>query len=104
MENRRWLLRTTHGGRSAFVDPTGRSTDRFSPDFSWPAVEEVELHDGLSLFTRGGWLFGPISMALALLVLIASAASRWWLDVDMRREDDPRLTSPRDPPHASPRT
>ncbi|MBN1443510.1 MAG: hypothetical protein JXA90_12440, partial [Planctomycetes bacterium] len=101
VENRRWLLRATHGGFSAFVTPQGRSIDSFSPDFSWPEIEEVELRDRLSPFTRGGWLFGPICMGLALLIAIAALFPRCWRPADEEPEgDDPRLHTERDPPPA----
>lgn len=72
VENRRWLVRATRGGVSTVVSPWGETLRRAPPGLGWAGAENLALHSDLTLFSRWGWLFGPLSLLAAAAVLVVN--------------------------------
>jgi apolipoprotein N-acyltransferase len=74
VEHRRWLLRATSTGISAFVDATGRVVQRIGKDQRGVAVQEVPMMEGTTPYeVLGDW---PGWLALAIIAAVA-VWSRW---------------------------
>ncbi|HET7785807.1 MAG TPA: apolipoprotein N-acyltransferase [Myxococcales bacterium] len=74
IEHRRWLLRATSTGISAFVDATGRVLQRIGKNQRGVAVREVPMMEGTTPYeVLGDW---PGWLALAIVAWVA-AWSRW---------------------------
>src|SRR5262249_7356869 len=75
-EHRRWLLRATSTGISAFVDATGRVVKRIPANVRDTALESVPMLEGITVYERlGDW---PGWLSLAALALVG-AKSLWKL-------------------------
>ncbi len=84
VENRRTLIRAANTGISGFVLPTGTI---IAPTPLFTAAERtarVPLMNTESLFTRAGYLFGPLCLALAL----------WGIVITIRTNKHRRSTVP----------
>ncbi len=68
VETRRSLVRSANTGISAFVDPVGRITQSSEIFVTWAKSEEVKLMDLVTVYTRYGYLFGPICLGAAVLL------------------------------------
>lgn len=74
IEHRRWLLRATSTGISAFVDATGRVVTRIPPDVRGVAVRDVPMLQGTTVYeVAGDW---PGWAALAALAFVAARELR----------------------------
>src|SRR6267143_1322859 len=74
IEHRRWLLRATSTGISAFVDATGRVVTRIPPDVRGVAVRDVPMLQGTTVYQMvGDW---PGWAALGLLGLVTARELR----------------------------
>ena len=74
IEHRRWLLRATSTGISAFVDASGRVVTRIPADVRGVAVRDVPMLQGTTVYERAGdW---PGWTALGLLGFVAARALR----------------------------
>ncbi len=67
VEQRRWLVRATNSGISAFVDPNGRIVESTPVMKRATLVHEVALLTGGTVYSSVGWLFDWIC-ALAFVV------------------------------------
>jgi apolipoprotein N-acyltransferase len=69
IEHRRWLLRATSTGISAFVDATGRVLQRIDRNQRGVAVREVPMLQGTTLYeVLGPW---PGWLSLAVIAIVA---------------------------------
>src|SRR6267143_6580691 len=74
IEHRRWLLRATSTGISAFVDATGRVVTRIPADVRGVAVRDVPMLQGTTVYeVVGDW---PGWAALGLLGLVTARELR----------------------------
>ena len=74
IEHRRWLIRATSTGISAFVDAAGRVVSRIPADVRGVAVRDVPMLEGTTPYeVVGDW---PGWAALALLGFIAARELR----------------------------
>ena len=74
IEHRRWLLRATSTGVSAFVDATGRVVQRIGRNTQGVAVRDVPMLQGTTVYqVLGDW---PGWLSLAALALIGVRARR----------------------------
>lgn len=70
IEHRRWLVRATNSGVSAFVDPAGRLVARSGLLTRENLRGTVHLLDGQTVYGRLGDWPGPLSAAVLLLALL----------------------------------
>src|SRR5712671_183066 len=75
IEHRRWLLRATSTGISAFVDASGRVVQSIPKDLRGVSIREVPMLSGTTPYEVAGDWPGWLS----LLVLAGIAARRWRL-------------------------
>ena len=74
IEHRRWLLRATSTGISAFVDASGRVVTRIPADVRGVAVRDVPMLQGTTVYeVVGDW---PGWMALAVMGFVAARELR----------------------------
>jgi apolipoprotein N-acyltransferase len=74
IEHRRWLIRATSTGISAFVDATGRVMTRIPADVRGVAVRDVPMLQGTTFYeVAGDW---PGWVALAVLAYFAARELR----------------------------
>ena len=74
IEHRRWLIRATSTGISAFVDATGRVVTRIPADVRGVAVRDVPMLQGRTVYdVAGDW---PGWVALAALAFVAGRELR----------------------------
>lgn len=66
VESRRSLVRAANTGVSAFVDPLGRVSASSQIFVTWAENKKVTLMDGISFYSRFGYLFGPFCFFLAI--------------------------------------
>lgn len=78
-ENGRWVVVSATSGVTQIVDPDG--VRRAALPLFEPAVlvGEVERESGLTIYTRWGWLLGPVTTGLAGVLLL------WLLVAEVRR-------------------
>jgi apolipoprotein N-acyltransferase len=76
VEQRRWLVRATNSGISAFVDPNGRITATTPLMERATLVGEVSFHEGRTVYSRVGWLFDWACTAVAVPMLLIGPARR----------------------------
>jgi len=70
VETGRGLARAANTGYSVFIDSKGK-LHQLSPLFvPWAAADDVALHDSRTFFVRFGYLFAPVCLVFALLVLV----------------------------------
>jgi apolipoprotein N-acyltransferase len=70
IEHRRWLLRATSTGISAFVDATGNVVTRIARDTQGVAVRDVPMLQGTTLYEVLGEWPGWLSLATLLLIRV----------------------------------
>ena len=70
VEHRRWLLRATSTGISAFVDATGRMVQRIERDTRGVAVQQVPMMQGTTPYELLGPWPGWLSLAVFAVVAI----------------------------------
>lgn len=70
IESRRWLVRSTNTGVSAFVDPVGRVVRHGGLGTEETLVQAVTLRDDLTLYARVGDWPGAFAAALMLWLLV----------------------------------
>jgi apolipoprotein N-acyltransferase len=73
IEHRRWLLRATSTGISAFVDATGAVVARIPRDVRGVAVNDVPMMTGTTLYERLGDWPGYLSALLLAFVFVRGA-------------------------------
>ncbi len=70
VETRRSMVRAANTGFSGFIDPLGR-LQQVSPLFEpWAGSAEVVLMEEKTWFVRGGYLFAPFCLVLALVSVL----------------------------------
>lgn len=71
VEQRRWMIRATNSGISAFIDPNGRITRRSPLMERSSLVEDVTFHTRRTVYNRIGWTFDWMCIvpACALMLL-----------------------------------
>ncbi len=76
IEHRRWLVRATSTGISAFVDATGRVVQRIGRNERGIALSDVPMMEGTTVYeTLGDWP-GWLSLALLAVILFRSLSPR----------------------------
>ena len=70
VEHRRWLLRATSTGISAFVDATGRVVQRIDRNQRGVALREVPMMQGTTVYEVLGDWPGWVSLAVLIAVLV----------------------------------
>lgn len=70
IEHRRWLLRATSTGISAFVDATGRVVQRIERNQRGVAVREVPMLSGTTVYQVAGDWPGWLSLAVSAMALL----------------------------------
>ena len=90
IEHRRWLIRATSTGISAFVDAAGRVVSRIPADVRGVAVRDVPMLEGTTVYE----VVGDWPGWLSVLVLAWIAVREW------RRR---RVSGPSTPPAPPPR-
>jgi apolipoprotein N-acyltransferase len=70
VEQRRWLIRATNSGISAFVDPNGRITKTTPLMERASIVEDVTFSTTRTIYSRGGWLFDWAAIVLAVGLMV----------------------------------
>ena len=73
MENGRWLARADVEGGTSVNAPTGQVTARVPTGDEFALDTEVGRRTSLSLYTRFGWVFGPLSTWLAAGLVLPGA-------------------------------
>ncbi|GAC1542667.1 MAG: apolipoprotein N-acyltransferase [Myxococcales bacterium] len=73
IEHRRWLLRATSTGISAFVDATGAVVERIPRDVRGVAVRDVPMMTGSTVYQRLGDWPGYLSALVLAFVLVRGA-------------------------------
>lgn len=76
IEHRRWLLRATSTGISAFVDATGRVVQRIERNQRGVAVREVAMMQGTTAYAVAGDWPGWTSLVVFALVWVRSRRQR----------------------------
>lgn len=76
-ENGRWMVVAASSGLTQIIDPSGRPT-AVLPLFE-PGIlsGEIGRRSEFTLYTRFGWLLGPVSTVLAALVIVAAIIIEW---------------------------
>ncbi len=69
VEQRRWLVRATNSGISAFVDPVGRITKTVPAMERGAIVEEVSFNTGRTIYSRMGWTFDWACIAACVAMM-----------------------------------
>lgn len=94
MENGRWLARVDVAGGTSVNAPTGQVTARVPTGDEFALDTEVGRRTGLTLYTRFGWILGPLCTWLSGgLVLLGATQS-----LRRRREASPGTASRSDAP------
>ena len=75
IEHRRWLLRATSTGTSAFIDATGSVVQRIARNTQGVAVRDVPMLQGTTLYEVLGDWPGWLSLAVLLLLRIRKPAN-----------------------------
>jgi apolipoprotein N-acyltransferase len=76
IEHRRWLVRATSTGISAFVDATGRVVQRIGRNERGIALSDVPMMEGTTVYeTLGDWP-GWLSLALVAVIVFSSLSPR----------------------------
>ena len=70
IEHRRWLLRATSTGISAFVDATGRVVQRIEKNVRGVAIRDVPMLQGTTLYELLGDWPGWLSLALVASIFV----------------------------------
>ena len=71
-ENSRWLAISATSGQTQIIAPNGHVTASLPLMTPGVLTGSIERQTHMTLFQRGGWLFGPICLAtLPFLILIA---------------------------------
>lgn len=71
VENGRWLAVAATSGVTQVIDPAGRS-DRFPVMEEGTVVKTIYPTEYRTLYTRGGWLFGPVAFGLTVVLIVLS--------------------------------
>lgn len=70
VEQRRWLIRSTNSGISAFVDPAGRITKTTPLMERASIVEDVTFHSSRTVYNRIGWIFDWLCIVPAVAMMV----------------------------------
>jgi apolipoprotein N-acyltransferase len=62
-----WLVRATSSGRSQIIDPLGTVRASMANGLEGVLTGKAYMLDGGTFYSRRGWLFAPIALALTLL-------------------------------------
>ncbi|MGW8195785.1 MAG: apolipoprotein N-acyltransferase, partial [Desulforhopalus sp.] len=76
VETRRSLVRSANTGISAFIRPNGLISDRSEIFVTWQGAAEVALLEGLTVWVRYGYLFGPACLAAGIMGLLAAGRQK----------------------------
>ena len=76
VEHRRWLLRATSTGISAFVDATGRVVQRIGRNQRGVLVEDVPMLQGTTPYQVLGDWPGWLSLAIVAVIAVRAAYRR----------------------------
>lgn len=66
VEVRRSVVRSANTGISGVIEPSGRVLDSSEIFVSWAKGFNVFLHNEITIFVRGGYLFGPFCLIMGL--------------------------------------
>lgn len=72
IENRRWIIRSTNGGISAFVDPLGRLHNETKLYSAASLAGDVQLRNEQTFYTKHGDLFALVCLFCSGLFIILS--------------------------------
>jgi apolipoprotein N-acyltransferase len=72
VETRRWVVRSTTTGVSAFIDPHGIERGRIDPDHRGALVMPVQPGEGQTVYVRVGDVFAYACMTLALVAVVGA--------------------------------
>lgn len=76
VEHRRWLVRSTNTGISAFVDATGKIVEQSPLMEASSLIHDVPMMDGETVYTIFGDWFGWLCLILIPLLALSSARHR----------------------------
>jgi apolipoprotein N-acyltransferase len=86
VESRRALVRSANTGISAFIMPSGEVTQRSGLFLPWSASETVPLLTGETFWVKGGYLFAPLCLGLAVVCGVMTLVAGRRQEKKMRRE------------------
>lgn len=98
MENGRWLARADVAGGTSVVAPNGVETVRIKDSNPGTVVATVGRVRDQTVYTKAGWLFGPLCLTLSLLwaaISLSSAVSASRFFRKRSAPTPPRLRAPR---------
>lgn len=70
VENRRSIVRAAQTGISALIDPAGRVVDSLGLGRAGRLEGSLPILDIRTIYHRGGWIFSPVCLILAGLILV----------------------------------
>jgi len=72
VENRRWIVRATNNGYTAFIDPYGRMIEPLPPDVRAEADLPYDFRTDETIYTRFGDWFAWMCVIVSAILLMTS--------------------------------